>query len=250
MTAAPPEATLSPMLELSGMMKGFGGRIVLDGIDASFQPGSVTALVGANGSGKSTLLRLLWGELKQDAGSIRYDGRVVDTTSEQWKRLVGAVPDDDALIDGLSIQGHFKLCGGFSGLSRDQVAERAEHLIRLFELEEAMQRTRSADEASRGNRKRLALALALLGEPRIVLMDEPFSGLDAERAAALATILKVLAERGRIVVFSSHDDGITRAAADRYALVSAGKVTSGPIERLPPWSSQAIDTAGALPWLD
>jgi|GEM_PF-3183652 len=237
------------MLELNGIMKGFGGRTVLDGVDAAFLPGTVTAIVGANGSGKSTLLKLLWGELGQDSGSIVYDEKPVDTASESWKHLVGAVPDDDALVDGLSIRGHFRLCGGFSGLSRDQVAERADHLIRLFGLEEAMHTTRSADEASRGNRKRLALALALLGEPRVVLMDEPFSGLDAERAAALATILRLLAERDRIVVFSCHDDGITRTAADRYALVSGGKVTIGHMEQLPPWSAQAIDTAGALPWL-
>ncbi|HUW69647.1 MAG TPA: ABC transporter ATP-binding protein [bacterium] len=237
------------MLELNGIVKGFGGRTVLDGIDASFQPGTVTAIVGANGSGKSTVLKLLWGELRQDSGSITWNGTIVDPASESWKRLVGAVPDDDALVDGLSIQGHFRLCGGLSGLAPDEVSMRADNLVRLFGLEEAALTTRSADEASRGNRKRLALALALLGEPGIVLMDEPFSGLDAERAAALVTIVRLLAERGRVVAFSCHDEGITRSAADRYVLLNDGKVTSGPIDRLPAQTAHGIDTDGALPWL-
>ncbi len=237
------------MLELNGIVKGFSGRMVLNSIDASFSPGTVTAIVGPNGSGKSTLLRILWGELRQDSGSVYWNGETVDTASETWKRLVGAVPDDDALVEGLSIQGHFRLCGGFSGLPPREVAKRTDHLVALFSLEEAMRTTRSADEASRGNRKRLALALALLGEPAAVLMDEPFSGLDAERAAALAAILRLLAARGRIVVFSCHDDGITRSAADHYLLVSSGKASGGRIERLPPQTAQALDTAGALPWL-
>lgn len=237
------------MLELNGIVKVFSGRIVLGGVDASFLPGTVTAIVGPNGSGKSTLLRLLWGELRQDAGLIRWNGKTVDTALEDWKRLVGAVPDDDALVEGLSIEGHFRLCGGFSGLPPLEVAERTDHLVRLFSLEEAMRTTRSADEASRGNRKRLALALALLGEPGIVLMDEPFSGLDAERAATLATILRLLAQRGRVVAFSCHDDGITRSAADHYLLVHGGKASGGPIEQLTPQTAQALDTGGALPWL-
>jgi len=237
------------MLELNGITKSFSGRAVLDGIDASFSPGTVTAIVGPNGSGKSTLLRLLWGELRQDSGSIRWKGGTVDPASESWKRVVGAVPDDDALVEGLSIQGHFRLCGGFSGISPGEVAKRTDHLVRLFNLEEAMRTTRSADEASRGNRKRLALALALLGEPAVVLMDEPFSGLDAERAATLTTILRLLADRGRVVAFSCHDDGITRSAADRYLLVRGGKVSGGRIEQLPPQTAQPIDAAGALPWL-
>jgi len=237
------------MLELNGINKSFSGRTVLGGIDASFSPGTVTAIVGPNGSGKSTLLRLLWGELGQDSGSIRWNGGTVDTASETWKRVVGAVPDDDALVEGLSIQGHFRLCGGFSGISPDEVAKRTDHLVALFSLDEAMRTTRSADEASRGNRKRLALALALLGEPAIVLMDEPFSGLDAERAAMLTAILRLLADRGRVVAFSCHDDGITRSAADRYLLVSGGKASGGRMEQFPSQTVQPLDAAGALPWL-
>ena len=237
------------MLELNGISKRYGIRNVLVDLDASLQPGTVTAIVGPNGSGKSTLLRLLWGELRPDSGSITWKGETVDTSAETWKRLVGAVPDDDALVEGLSIEGHFRLCGAFSSLLPRELAERTAHLIRLFSLEEAMRTTRSADEASRGNRKRLALALALLGEPGIVLMDEPFSGLDAERAATLATILRLLAQRGRVVVFSCHDDGITRSAADHYLLVRGGKASGGRIEQLPPQTTQALDSAGALPWL-
>lgn len=237
------------MLELKGLKKSFSGRAALDGVDAVLSPGTVTAIVGSNGSGKSTLLRLLWGELRQDSGSLSWNGKIADTASESWKRLVGAVPDGDALVDGLSIQGHFRLCGSFSGLAASDIAVRADHLVALFSLKEAVRTTRSADEASRGNRKRLALALALLGEPEIVLMDEPFSGLDAERSATLSRILRLLADRGRVVAFSCHDDGITRSAADRYLELRDGTARCGRIADLHGTEATAIDLAGALPWL-
>lgn len=159
------------------------------------------------------------------------------------------MPDDDALIDGLSIGGHFALCGGLSGLSPATVADRSERLVRLFALEDAMATTRAADEASRGNRKRLACALALLGEPELLLMDEPFSGLDAERAASLTATLRAVAARGLTVLLSCHDDGITRQVADRYLLLRGGKAVAGPIGELPRDAATVPDTEDLLPWL-
>jgi len=238
------------MLELVGLAKSFGRVRVFESLYASLAPGTVYALIGPNGSGKSTLLKALWGELGLDAGGIAWGGSGVDTSSEDWKRLVGAVPDDDALIDGLSIRGHFRLCGSLSGLSKAEVETRADALMALFGLGEAARATRMASEASRGNRKRLACALALLGEPSIILMDEPFSGLDAERAAELTDLLRLLAARGRLVVFSCHEEGITRSAADRYLLLRDGGLRAGPVDELP--ELRRSDTAlghEALPWI-
>ncbi len=238
------------MLELMSIVKAFGGRSVLDSLSAALTPGTVHTLVGPNGSGKSTLLKALWGELRLDSGSIAWGGKVVDTASESWKRLIGAVPEDDALVEGLSIRGHFRLCGALSGLSRAEVETRADQLVALFGLGEAERATRMAAEASRGNRKRLACALALLGEPSIILMDEPFSGLDAERAAELTAVLRLLADRGRLVVFSCHDDGITRGSADRYLLLRDGKAETGSVGDLPARRrSEAPIGPGTLPWL-
>lgn len=237
------------MLKLAGIAKSFGAKIVLKGIDAEFNPGTITAIVGANGSGKSTFLRILWGELERGSGSILWTSEAVDTTSEHWKRLIGAVPDDDALIDGLSIRGHFRLCGGLSGLAPATVEERTSKLIDLFGLAEAERTTRSAGEASRGNRKRLACALALIGEPRVVLMDEPFSGLDVEMSALLSRIIRMIAGRGLIVAFSSHDDGITRSVADRYLFLADGGSTGGFVSNLPGRPTGAAIPEEALPWL-
>ena len=237
------------MLQLVGLGKSFGAKRVLRGLDAELEPGTITAIVGANGSGKSTLLRILWGELERDSGSLLWAGEAVDTASERWKRLVGAVPDDDALIDGLSIRSHFRLCGGMSSLAPGVVEDRASRLIEIFGLGEADMSTRSAGEASRGNRKRLACALALMGEPWIVLMDEPFSGLDVEMSASLSGILGLLAGRGLIVAFSSHDDGITRSVADRYLFLADGSSTGGFARDLPGRPSGTSIPEGALPWL-
>jgi len=243
-------ATLVGMLETRELSKSFGANAVLRALDIALEPATVTAIVGPNGSGKSTLLKILWGELRPESGTVLWDGDVVDTASERWKRLVAVVPDDDALVEGLSIRGHFRLCGGLSGIPARVLEERTDILIDVFELKDAERSTRSADEASRGNRKRLALALALLGEPRIILMDEPYAGLDAERATSLTAVLRLLADRGRTVAFSCHDDGITRSAADRFLELRDGTARSGRIGDLPGAPTGAIDLAGALPWLD
>ncbi len=176
MTGRREGATLVGMLETRELSKSFGANAVLRALDIALEPATVTAIVGPNGSGKSTLLKILWGELRPESGTVLWDGDVVDTASERWKRLVAVVPDDDALVEGLSIRGHFRLCGGLSGIPARVLEERTDILIDVFELKDAERSTRSADEASRGNRKRLALALALLGEPRIILMDEPYAG--------------------------------------------------------------------------
>lgn len=238
------------MLQTRALSKSFGANQVLCTLDVALEPGTVTAIIGPNGSGKSTLLKILWGELRPDSGTVLWDGSILDASSEHWKRLVGAVPDDDALIEGLSIRGHFRLCGGLSGIPPRVLEERTDSLIDVFGLRDAERSTRSADEASRGNRKRLALALALLGEPRIILMDEPYAGLDAEHAASLTAVLRLLAKRGRIVAFSCHDDSITRSSADRFLELRDGTTHSGSICELPDNAFTSTDLSGALLWLD
>ena len=238
------------MIAIRGLRKSFGGRAVLDWVDADLAAGSVHALVGPNGSGKSTLLRVLWGALWPDGGTVELDGRAHDTASPEWKRLVGAVPDDDALIEGLSIPDHFTLCGRLIGLGEPEIASRTAELVRLFDLEEAVRGTRSADEASRGNRKRVACALALLGAPSMLFMDEPYAGLDAERADMLTALMRELASRGLLVLFSCHDGGLVRAAADGYILLEEGKSRSGPASELPgrgPWGMGGL--GDSVPWV-
>ncbi len=206
------------MLELRGISKAFGTRKVLDGFDARLEPGSVTALMGPNGSGKSTLLRILWGELPADSGALVHRGAPVDPGSAPWKAIIGAVPDDDALVDGLSVRGQFSLCGALMGLGRKEANARAEELIGFLDLEEAAALP-DVSLASRGNRKRVAIALALLGRPEILLMDEPFAGLDAERAELLTGLLATLSGRGISTLFSCHDESLAaRAAGGRWML--------------------------------
>jgi len=237
------------MLELRTIAKAYGKKTVLANIDATLQPGTVTAVIGANGSGKSTLLKIIWGEIDADSGTIHLDGEPVNTTSERWKRIVGAVPDDDALIDGLSIRGHFRLCGQLSGLSQAETENRTSHLLTLFNLSEADKTTRSADEASRGNRKRLACALALLAEPTIIVMDEPYSGLDVERSASLSGIIRLLAQRGRTVLFSCHEESVIRAVADRFLQIHDGMAECGPIQDMPLRATGNLAGEESLPWL-
>lgn len=206
--------------------KSFGSGPVLEGFSASVNRGSVAALTGPNGSGKSTLLRILWGELAADSGEILFAGERVDPSERCWKGRIGAVPDDDALVDGLSVRDHFRLCGALMGLGRGEAAARGEELIALLDLGEAAGLPDAA-MASRGNRKRLAIALALLGPAELLLMDEPFAGLDAERADALCGLLATLSARGVTAVVSCHDEWLASRIADTRWSLGAGSPTAG-----------------------
>lgn len=236
------------MLKIIGLAKSFGAKAVLLGSDIEFESGRAYALLGPNGSGKSTFLRMLWGELMPSAGSLRYGDETVDTVSPRWKGLIGPVPDDDALIEGLSVRGHLRLSAALMGMSAAEARAREEQLIELFGLGEAAE-AKAAEDASRGNRKRLAIALALLGNPSILLMDEPFSGLDAERAEDLCAIMKALAGRGLIIIFSCHGVELARKAASHAAIVENGFLRCVPLESLSPHAASGLTAKDILPWI-
>ncbi len=236
------------MLKTKGLSKSFGDKAVLNEIDIEFESGRVYALLGPNGSGKSTFLRMLWGELEPSAGSLWHGGEAVDTESPRWKGLIGAVPDDDALIEGLSVRGHLRLCAALLGLNAAEAAMREERLIELFGLGAAAEAA-AAEDASRGNRKRLAIALALVGNPAILLMDEPFSGLDMERAEDLCAIMKALAGRGLTILFSCHGAELARAVADGAVIIENGRISLVPLESLAPRAASGLSAGTLLPWI-
>jgi ABC-2 type transport system ATP-binding protein len=236
------------MLKIKGLAKSFGAKAVLNGSYIEFESGRVYALLGPNGSGKSTFLRMLWGELTPSAGSLWHGDEAVDTESPRWKRIVGAVPDDDALIEGLSVRGHLRLCAALMGLNAAEARAREERLIELFGLGEAAEAA-AAEDASRGNRKRLAIALALLGNPSILLMDEPYSGLDAERAEDLCAIFKALASRGLTIIFSCHGVELARKSASHAAIIENGFVRCVPLESLSPHAPSGLTVEDLLPWI-
>jgi len=210
-------------LHVSGLAKSFGSTAVLDGVDLDCT-GGVTAVLGASGCGKTTLLRLVAGFLRPDAGRITLDERVVAEPGRclpARQRRVGYVPQEGALFPHLTAMGNI----GF-GLARKDRAARAARVAQMLELVELTetQGSRYPHELSGGQQQRVALARALAPAPAVVLLDEPFSSLDASlREETGRTVVRALRAAETTAVLVTHDQGEALSLADQVAVMSAGR---------------------------
>jgi len=218
-----------PVVHARGVVKTFGSgrasRRVLDGVDLDVPPGELLALVGRSGSGKSTLLHLLGGLDRADSGTIEVAGVTLTGESEATltrlrRRSVGFVFQSFHLLpelDGLeNVLLPARLAGG-NGTSR------ARRLISELELDEASRRL--PDTLSGGEQQRLAIARALVNDPRLVLADEPTGNLDAESAAVVLRLLRGIADEGRAVVLVTHDREAA-SIADRVLELREGRLAA------------------------
>jgi ABC-2 type transport system ATP-binding protein len=175
------------MIHCRNVTKRFGEFVAVDDVSLDL-PSGICALLGPNGAGKSTLLKILAGLLPPDAGELRIPG----------KREMGVLPEDLGLFDALTIEEHLELCGPIYGLSRTETRERTGALLRILGLENG--RYTYLDQCSHGMRKKTALAMALLHNPRVLLLDEPFEGIDPVSSVTIRDLLIAVAGRG-IAVF-------------------------------------------------
>lgn len=209
----------APGLVGEGLVRSFGAATAVDGIDLHLRPGEVLALFGPNGAGKSTLLRLLAGALRPDAGTLRLDGVPLDTRSPDWLARVGVLSHRGFLYPHLTARENLRFYADLYGLPHpaDRIAER----LAAVGLEaRADDRVRGF---SRGMAQRLALARALLHDPEIVLLDEPWTGLDVHAAALLRGVLESLRDGRRIVLLVTHNLTEGLALADRIAIQVRGR---------------------------
>jgi ABC-2 type transport system ATP-binding protein len=209
-------------IEARGLTKTFGTVTAVRGVSLQVPSGSIFAFLGPNGSGKSTTVRLLTGLLAPTAGEARVNGRVVSLNDLQLRREIGILPEDDALFPDLTIWEHLELCGRLYGLSRQDADGRAIELLRHLDLEHG--RTTVVEKASFGMRKKCALAMALLHNPRVLFLDEPFEGIDPGSSRNIKDLLSVLAERGVSVFLTSHILEVVERLVERFALIVRGQV--------------------------
>ena len=213
---------ITPVLQIKDASKSFDALQVLIDVDLVGPPGSLFALLGASGSGKTTLLRAIAGFERLEAGEILLGGQVVDgsgTFVTPERRRVGYVPQDGSLFPHLSVEANVLF-----GLPRSQRASaKAEELLSKVGLSGFG--SRRATELSGGQRQRVAIARALAMDPALILLDEPFSALDASlRSAVRDQVLGALHDYGATVVLVTHDQDEAMSVADRVAVLRAGRI--------------------------
>ena len=213
-----------PLLEINDVSVSFGDTEVLSGISLELESKQLLAVLGASGAGKSTLMRLIAGFDSVGGGSIVLDGEILSDSSKTVapeRRSIGIVPQDSALFPHLNVSQNIGF--GLSGLSKEAKAERVGELLRLIRMEEFA--SRMPQELSGGQVQRVALARALAPKPKLVLLDEPFSALDAElRGQLREEVRQVLRAEGATAVLVTHDQEEALSLADRVAVLREGKI--------------------------
>ncbi len=214
-------------IELSEVAKRFGSTISLDGLDLRIERGKVFGLLGANGAGKTTTLRILLGLVKPDSGKVAVLGFDPHEAGDEVRRRVGVLLEHDGLYGRLSALNNLDYFARIHRLSRAERNQRIETLLRSVDLWE--RRDEAVVTWSKGMRQKLAIARALLSKPQLVLLDEPFSGLDPVAAADLrATIVDLSRGDRTTVVITTHDLAHVEKSCDEVAVLKAGrKLASG-----------------------
>lgn len=211
------------MITVTGVTKRYGRRTAVDGLTFDVAAGRVTGFVGPNGAGKSTTMRMMVGLTRPDAGEVRYAGTAHAALSSP-ARMVGSVLDPRSMHAGRTARNHLRALAALSGLP----AGRVEEVLAAVGLESAA--NRRAGGFSLGMRQRLALAGALLGDPQVLLLDEPANGLDPEGIRWLRTYLRDFADQGGTVFVSSHLISELSILADDLVVVGGGRlIATGPI---------------------
>ena len=213
--------TLQPdTLKAVGLVREYGPTRAVNEVSFTLGAGQLMTVFGPNGAGKTTLLRILAGGLKPSRGEVELRGRLLQTGDPDWFRNIGVLSHQSFLYGHLSVEENLRFFGQLFGLTdlSDRVPERLES-VGLADRAKSLTRT-----LSRGLRQRLALARALLHDPEFVLLDEPYTGLDAHAAGILRQVLASLKDGHRTVILVTHNLSQGLELADRVAILVRGRL--------------------------
>jgi ABC-2 type transport system ATP-binding protein len=216
------------MLEVDGLTKRYGTNLALSNLSFSVRPGEVYGFVGANGAGKTTAMRIMLGVLAADSGAVRWQGQPV---TFETRRRFGYMPEERGLYPKMRVTEHLVYLARLHGLDRVAATRSADELTERLGVAE--RRNDAIEKLSLGNQQRVQLAAALVHDPEVLVLDEPFSGLDPVGVDALAGVLLERARRGVPVVFSSHQLDLVERLCDSVGIINVGRmVATGTVDDL------------------
>jgi ABC-2 type transport system ATP-binding protein len=212
------------MLEVRQLTKRYSGIAVVDHVSFTIRPGEILGYLGPNGAGKSTTVKMLIGLIQPNAGHILFHGRDIHQNLKNFQHRIGYVPEEAHLYPHLSGREHLQLTGRLRGLGYAALESKADELLRLFGLWD--DRHAPLASYSKGMRQKILLSAALLHDPEVLILDEPFSGLDVNAALVLRSLIKALAGRQKIVLYSSHVLEVVEKVCDTVLILRKGQVVA------------------------
>lgn len=227
----PPVASEQPAVLVEGLTKSFGTKFAVDNVGLSVAKGSFYGIVGPNGAGKTTLMRMTTGLLRPDAGKAFVDGVDVWRDPVAAKARMGILPDERRMFERLSGRELLLYNGLLRNMNEDLVRQRSEDLLAVLELE--ADGDKLVIDYSAGMHKKIALAAALLHDPRVLFLDEPLESVDPVSARTIRHVLTNLVGRGATVILSSHVMDTVERLCSHVAIMAAGVVVAaGPMEQV------------------
>jgi ABC-2 type transport system ATP-binding protein len=228
--------------EVTGLVKRFGPKTAVDHLSLSVPKGMLYGFLGVNGAGKTTTLRMISGLVRPDAGEIRVCGIDAIAEPQRAKQPLAYIPDDPVLYGKLNPMEHLEFVASLWNVDASVARKRAQELLERLLLWD--RRHEWIESYSRGMKQKIALASALIHEPRLILLDEPLTGLDASAARLVKDILLNFLKDGGTVILTTHILEVAERLAERIAIMSGGRIIAeGTMEQL---RSHAGRTAGSL----
>ncbi len=228
-------------IEITDLTKIYNGAPAVDGLTVIVPQGVFFGFLGPNGAGKTTTIKMLMGLAQPSGGSIRILGLPMPEESLEIRKQIGVVPDDSLLFDYLTGAEYLEFIARLYALDRKVAKERTAELLKLFQLSGTAKKL--VGEYSKGMRKRLAMAAALIHRPKLYLMDEPFEGVDAVGARLMKDILVDQVRHGATIFLTSHVLEVVERLCDRVAIINRGKIIAqGNMAELREQAAQGTNT--------
>jgi len=206
------------MLEVKNVSKKFAEVVAVDDVSFNLSKGTILGLLGKNGAGKSTIFRIILGILEADNGQVLIDGKKY---SIKYSKKIGFLPEEGSLSQELTVYEQLCFYGSLKGMSNDEVLESLSKWLVKFDIVEYM--NRKIKELSKGNRQRIQFIVSILHDPDLIILDEPFSGLDPLGVEMFKEILLELKSAGKAIIFSSHRMEHVEMFCDDILLIDKGK---------------------------
>ncbi len=229
---------MNSIIEIKNLVKSYGNKQVLHGINLNINAGQIIGYIGPNGAGKSTTVKILCGLIDDFDGDVTVFGQDLRTQQFEIKKRLGYIPENAALYESLTPLEFMQFVGRMRSLNDAAIIQKAEALMDIFEMKKNLNQRIAT--FSKGMRQKVMICSALLHNPEIIFMDEPLSGLDANSVIMVKEMLTHLAHDGKTIFYSSHLMDVVEKISDRIILIDQGKVIAdGPFSELSSLSNDA-----------
>lgn len=234
------ENTNQPVISIRNLRKDYGDKQVLKGINLEVYPGQVIGYIGPNGAGKSTTVKILTGLISDFEGDVFIYGKDIREDIIHIKSQIGYVPENAEIYDVLTPLEYLDFIGKLYGMEEDEIATRAAKLLTAFGIgSNAGQRM---DTFSKGMRQKVLLISGIIHNPKIIILDEPLSGLDANAVIMVKELISLMAKEGKTIFYCSHMMDVVEKVSDRILLINQGEIVAdGTFEDLKAGGNQTLE---------